>query len=192
MQKNSRNSSADQEDETQAMPRIIVLMHWLLATTVFFLFASSWWMLSLPLPSEDFTYRELPFQLHKNIGISLFLIAVLMVSVRMVTTLGQASVAQSWMQRLVFLEHLLIYFLLLVCCLSGYISSSYSGWQTTLWWLIEIPAWTAENDELNIVFSDIHMWTCWALLVVLILHIAAALYHAFNNDGMIEKMFRPN
>ena len=49
-----------------------ILCHWLLAVSILFLFVSSWWMLSLPLPSDTIGFRVLPFQLHKNIGITLF------------------------------------------------------------------------------------------------------------------------
>ena len=48
--------------------RTAVVMHWLIAVSIFFLFASSWWMLALPLPSAVFRFREFPFQLHKNVG----------------------------------------------------------------------------------------------------------------------------
>ena len=47
-----------------------VIMHWLMAVSIFFLFVSSWWMLGLPFPSADFTYRVFPFQLHKSLGIT--------------------------------------------------------------------------------------------------------------------------
>ena len=172
------------------LPGSVVLLHWLVAASVFFLFASSWWMLSLPLPSDDFTYREFPFQLHKNIGITVF-VAVIFMAVRRVTyLLGDINTKEGWLQRLAVWDHLLLYLLLVVCCLSGYMSSSYSGWATSLWWLIDLPLWTAENDELNILFSDIHMFSCWALLVLLLLHIGAAIYHALDNDGAIDRMFR--
>lgn len=166
------------------------MLHWLVAASVFFLFASSWWMLSLPLPSDDFIYREFPFQLHKNIGITMF-IAVIIMAVRRVTfLLREIEARQGWLQRLAVWDHILLYLLLAVCCLSGYMSSSYSGWGTSFWWLLDLPMWTAENDELNILFSDIHMFSCWALLGLLLLHIGAAIYHAFGSDGEIDKMFR--
>ena len=94
------------------------------------------------------------------------------------------------LEKLAALDHVLTYFLITACCLSGYLSSSFSGWETTWWWLVNLPTWSAENDELNILFSDIHMWTCWALLAVIALHIGAALYHTFRNDEAIIKMFR--
>jgi len=171
-------------------PRLFVVLHWLIALSIFFLFASSWWMLSLPLPSEVYTYRELPFQLHKNIGITLlfalFILLYLGIKYRS-TTQAKLPALQ---RKLARLDHIILYLLISACCLSGYLSSSFSGWDTTVWWLVNLPAWGAENDALNILFSDIHLWTCWALLAVLSIHISAALYHAFASDGAIARMFR--
>jgi len=166
------------------------VMHWLVAIGVFFLFVSSWWMLSLPLPSEDFTYRQLPFQLHKNVGITIMVMIVAMIAISIVKKRKKLQIQKSRLERLAALDHLLTYFLIIACCISGYLSSSFSGWETTLWWLVELPAWSEENDDLNILFSDIHLWTCWALLSVVSVHIGAALYHAFRNDDVIDKMFR--
>ena len=175
---------------SEQLPKAKVVMHWLVAIGVFFLFVSSWWMLSLPLPSEDFTYRQLPFQLHKNVGITIMVMVVAMVALRIVKKRKQLQIKKSRLERLASLDHLLTYFLIIACCISGYLSSSFSGWETTLWWLVDLPAWSEENDDLNIFFSDIHLWTCWALLAVVAVHIGAALYHAFKNDDVIDKMFR--
>ena len=175
---------------SEQLPKAKVVMHWLVAIGVFFLFVSSWWMLSLPLPSEDFTYRQLPFQMHKNVGITIMVMVVAMVALRIVKKRKQLQIKKSRLERLASLDHLLTYFLIIACCISGYLSSSFSGWETTLWWLVDLPAWSEENDDLNIFFSDIHLWTCWALLAVVAVHIGAALYHAFKNDDVIDKMFR--
>lgn len=177
-------------DTKQQLPKLVVVLHWLLAASVIFLFVSSWWMLSLPLPSDEFTYREIPFQLHKNIGITLFITLFIMAARRVGTLYSDLREPDDWLQRLAIWDHLLLYILLAVCCISGYLSSSYSGWSTTLWWLVEMPTWSAESDELNILFSEIHMMSCWLLLALLLLHIGAALYHGLGNDGVIDKMFR--
>jgi len=178
------------EQANSRVSRTVVVLHWLLAASVFFLFVSSWWMLGLPLPSDEFTYRVLPFQLHKNIGFSLFIVIVAMFAIRLFGRDKQELAARSQLQQLADIDHLIVYFLLALCCLSGYLSSSFSGWETTIWWVINLPAWTGEDDALNILFSNIHMWSCWALLAVIAMHIAAAIYHGFGNDGMIDKMFR--
>ena len=170
--------------------KLKIILHWVLATSVFLLFVSSWWMLSLPLPSENFKYRALPFQLHKNIGITLVAVITAMIVIRIVSKRKHEQPKRTKLEKLAELDHILTYILIFACCVSGYLSSSYSGWSTTLWWLIDLPVWSEENDELNILFSDLHMWTCWALLAVIALHIGAALYHAVNNDDVIKRMFR--
>ncbi|PCJ25206.1 MAG: cytochrome b [SAR86 cluster bacterium] len=171
-------------------PRAIIALHWILAASVIFLFVSSWWMLALPLPSNLFTYRELPFQLHKNVGLTLLVLIVAMLFIHFVSKYKAVNSQQNRLELWAHIGHYLIYFFVATCCLSGYMSSSYSGWSTTLWWLVEIPAWTNENDELNILFSDIHGWASWALLILIAMHVAAALYHAFKDDKLINKMFR--
>jgi cytochrome b561 len=165
-------------------------MHWLLAVCIFFLFISSWWMLALPLPSDVFTYREFPFQLHKNIGITLVFLLVLLLYVRFRHRPAPESleVMRPWMRRLAIVDHVILYGLIFAVCISGYLSSSYSGWGTEFWWLVELPNWAYENEDLNIFYSDVHLWTCWALLAVVAVHIGGALYHAFRNDGVVRRM----
>lgn len=170
--------------------RTAVVVHWLLAVSIFFLFASSWWMLALPLPSEEFRFREFPFQLHKNIGITLVVLLALLLFVRLKHRPSPPPLQSSWMRRLALIDHVALYVLIVAVCVSGYLSSSYSGWGTTLWWTIDLPHWGYENEELNIFYSDIHLWTCWALLAVMSVHIAGAVYHAFRNDGIVRRMLR--
>lgn len=181
-------NSADQATRVKPMTKSTRAMHWFIAVGIFFLFVSSWWMLALPLPSDDFTYRVIPFQLHKNVGISLFLIAVILVIWRC----RQIAIWRSQGEKFSQIRqagHWLLYASIIGCCITGYISSSYSGWGTELWWIIQLPNWASENDELNALFSDLHLWSCWVLALLIAVHIAAALNHVLRNDGIIDSMF---
>jgi cytochrome b561 len=178
--------------QTQNFTTTAVVMHWLIAVFIFFLFISSWWMLALPFPSMDFKYRVFPFQLHKSLGITIVFTLSILLYVRLryrpapVLSTGK----RSWLLWLAFLDHVILYILTLACCISGYMSSSYSGWSTTLWWVLELPHWGHEDEELNMFFSDIHLWICWALLAFVSVHVGGALYHAFRNDGFVRRMLR--
>ena len=179
-----------------AMPvaygRFEVASHWFLALSVFFLFVSSWWMLALPLPSEDFRYREFPFQLHKNLGITIILLLIAMAIIRVARGQALAAVANESdaMHKARLGGHIALYVLIFVVCVTGYMSSSYSGWGTTFWWLLDLPYWGHEDEELNQLFSDLHLWACWGLLIAMAAHIGAALLHAFRNDGVIRRILR--
>jgi len=149
-------------------------------------------MLALPLPSDEMTYREFPFQLHKNLGITIVLLMTAMVVIRL--RQGQALVAieaeSPTMRRLRLGGHLALYALIFAVCITGYLSSSYSGWGTTWWWLVDLPYWGREDEELNQLYSDLHLWTCWGLLIAMAAHIGAALTHAFRNDGVMRRILR--
>jgi cytochrome b561 len=172
--------------------RFEVGSHWFLAISVFFLFVSSWWMLALPLPSDVFRYREFPFQLHKNLGITVMLLLFAMALIRIAR--GQALAAvdaeTEAARKLRIGGHVALYLLIFAVCITGYMSSSYSGWGTTLWWVLDLPYWGHENEELNQLFSDLHLWACWALLVAMAAHVGAALLHAMRNDGVVRRIVR--
>jgi len=171
--------------------RFEVVAHWFLAVSVFFLFVSSWWMLSLPLPSDEFRYREFPFQLHKNIGITIVLLMIAMALIRLTRRQALPAPAETrGMSQLRLGGHVALYLLVFAVCVTGYMSSSYSGWGTTWWWLIDLPAWGYEDDDLNQLYSDLHIWTCWALLIAMAAHIGAALLHAVRNDGILRRILR--
>jgi cytochrome b561 len=172
--------------------RFEVVSHWFLVVSVFFLFVSSWWMLALPLPSDEFRYREFPFQLHKNLGFTIMLLMIAMAVVRVghKHSIALAPGETPTMQKLRLGGHITLYVLVFAVCATGYMSSSYSGWATTWWWLVELPYWGHENEELNQLYSDLHLWACWALLAVMAAHIGAALLHAVRNDGIVRRILR--
>jgi cytochrome b561 len=170
--------------------RTALILHWFLAVSIFFLFVSSWWMLGLPLASAEYRFREIPFQLHKNLGITLVAVIIVMLYVRFKHRPQPelSKILSPTLSRLAIVDHVILYAIIFACCVSGYLSSAYSGWSTTLWWLVDLPDWGYENEELNMLYSDIHLWTCWILLAVMAVHISGALYHAFRNDGVVRRM----
>lgn len=177
----------------RSYPPSAVIIHWLLAVSIFFLFVSSWWMLALPLPSKLLRFREFPFQLHKNIGITLVFLLLVLLYVRSKYRSVRDAAAQELTpltRKLATVDHVVLYVLIFAACISGYLSSSYSGWGTTLWWVIDLPNWGREDEELNILYSDIHLWTCWGLLAFVAVHISGAVYHAFRNDNVVRRMLR--
>lgn len=167
-----------------------MVLHWLMAISIFFLFLSSWWMLGLPLASAEWRFREIPFQLHKNIGITLVVLIFILLYVRFKhrPQPDLNELLPSRTSKLAKFDHVFLYVVIIACCVTGYLSSSYSGWGTTLWWIVDLPNWGYENEELNILYSDMHLWTCWILLAAVAVHISGALYHAFRDDGVIRRM----
>jgi len=166
------------------------LMHVIITVFVFFLLMSSWWMMALPLPSDIFTYRAFPFQLHKNVGLTLVVLVLVMLYARVafLSALRKAGAVVPKMPASAKAQNLILYSLLLTCSISGYLSSSYSGWGTRLWWLVDLPNWGYDNDELNILYSDIHMWTYYGLTIIVAVHVGVAVYRGFRNEGIVRRI----
>jgi len=172
--------------------RVAVVLHWLLAVSIFFLFISSWWMLGLPLPSAELRFRAFPFQLHKNIGITLIFVIAILIYVRFKHRPAPADSEsmKPWMHVLAVIDHIALYALIVVTSWSGYMSSAHTRWDTVFWWTIEFPRISAPDEELNMFYSDIHLWSAWLLLAAIAVHIGGAVYHAFLNDGIVRRMLR--
>ena len=167
------------------------LTHAVVAVSVVFVFVSSWWMMALPLPSDVFTYRAFPFQLHKNVGITVVLLVFVMLYLRLARArAARASGVRPPIPRSVTAQDALLYGLVLVCSVSGYLSSVYSGWATRYWWLVDLPNWGYDNDYLNDLYEAIHNWTSYALLAVIAVHLYAATLNAFSQKTFVRRMLR--
>jgi len=178
--------------QRQGFSRTAVILHWLLAVSIFFLFISSWWMMGLPLPSPELQFRAFPFQLHKNIGITLVIIILMLIYVRLRHRPAppDSSDMAPWMHWLAVATHVAVYGLVLTVCITGYMSSAHTRWDTVFWWTIEFPRIAAPSEELNEFWGELHMWTAWALLGIIAVHVSGAIYHAFRNDGIVRRMMR--
>jgi len=167
------------------------VMHVLIAVSAMFLFVSSWWMMALPLPSKIFTYRAYPFQLHKNLGITMVLLVLILLYARLAfMRAAKKAGAKPRVPWWALLQDALLYSLVLICALSGYLSSVYSGWPTRFWWVVTLPNWGSDNDALNDLFGDIHTWTSYGLIAIIAVHIGIATYAAFRNEKFVRRMLR--
>ncbi|MDZ7736937.1 MAG: cytochrome b/b6 domain-containing protein [Gammaproteobacteria bacterium] len=152
--------------QRQGYSRSAVIIHWILAVSIFFLFISSWWMMGLPLPSEELRFRELPFQLHKNIGITLVLLLFVLLYVRFKHRPAPVTDTsmKPWMHKVALLDHILLYALILATCITGYLSSAHTRWDTVFWWLIEFPRIAEANEDLNEFWGELtsgRPGPCW-------------------------------
>jgi cytochrome b561 len=78
-----------------------------------------------------------------------------------------------------------------VCRAVGYLLQSYSG-RLMNWFGIAglpVPSLTAPDNELRETLGDVHGTLAWALLVVIGLHVGAALFHHFvKKDATLARM----
>ncbi len=163
---------------------VAITLHWLIAALIFSLFVIGWYFEALPKGSE----RSWFIALHKSLGITVFGLIVL----RLVWRLSHRPppLPRSmplWEQKAAMLNHYILYALMFVQPISGYLSSSFSGY-TTRYFGIPLPQWGWKDETLNTIFNTIHVADAYLLFAVVTLHVLAALRHLFKQDGIFRRM----
>ena len=86
-------------------------------------------------------------------------------------------------------SHALLYLLLLLIPISGWVYNSASGFPLPWFGLLQLPALAPVSKPLARVALDVHEIAFWVLAAVLLLHVAAALDHHFRHrDTVLLRM----
>ncbi len=156
---------------------IAIALHWLVACAVIGLFALGWWMTELDYYSP--WYQSAPWW-HKSIGLTLALIWLVRIVWRFINPLPLPLDTHTKTEvRAAKAVHLLLYLLLAIAFISGYLISTADGRP------IEVFGWFAVPATLTSIPNqeDIAGWVHWIVACTLIgvagLHAAAALKHHF-------------
>lgn len=163
-----------------------VFLHWLMAAVLLGQIALGLWMLDLPKDASGL--RAGWFNVHKSWGMVLGLLAL----VRWLWALRRPCVAPlaqaQALQWLAAGAHWLLYALMLLSPLSGFLGSVFSGYPIRFFGLTLFKL--AERWELGkMLMSGIHQWTTWALLLLIVLHVAAFMQHQFIlKDAVLRRM----
>jgi len=128
--------------------------------------------------------------LHKSIGVTVFALVVLRLAWRMYSPAPPLPANMSAWQRLVaHLSHGLLYGLLLVLPLIGWIASSASNLTVRWFFLFNLPNPVNPDPALASFAKGLHMTLAWLLLALVCLHVAAAFWHEFKlKDGVLRRM----
>ncbi len=163
-----------------ALPAIA--LHWIIAILIIFLFALGLYMVELP---KDVTpsVRKPWFELHKSLGVTVFLLLLIRIFWRMTheppalpdfITQGQ--------QKFIDVIHKLFYVSMILQPLSGYLSSSFSGYKTKLFGL-PLPHWGWKNEEYNEIFTEVHEVSAMILFTFIVVHLAGIIVHKRKGNG---------
>ncbi len=166
---------------------VSILLHWGVALAVFGLFGLGLWMVGLDYYSS--WYRRAP-ELHKGIGILLFLAMLLRLLWRLVSPPPAALASYSASTRRgAALVHGLLYLGLLVLMLSGYLISTADGRAIEVFGWFSVPATLSGVDGQEDLAGTVHRWLAWALVGLAVLHALAALKHHFiDRDATLSRM----
>lgn len=164
-----------------------ILLHWLTVALVIGLFALGLWMEELDELHE--WYRRAP-HLHASMGIVLLGLTLFrLVWVFITPKPGPVEGAAHWEHIVTTLVHSLLYLLLLLVTLSGYLVATSDGNSIMVFKLFEIPALPWQFEEQEDIAEEVHEILAFGLIGLMILHMLAAFKHHFiSKDNVLKRM----
>ncbi len=130
------------------------------------------------------------FVWHKSVGMLVLALVLVRLGWRLGQPVPRPPDVSPLLRRLATLTHVLLYVLLLVIPLSGWVVNSAAGIPVKLFWLVPLPDLTDPDDALKESAAEVHEIAIGLLLAVLVLHVSAALWHQFvRRDGILRRMW---
>ena len=162
-------------------------MHWLIAVAVFGLFGLGYWMVGLSY--YDDWYRKAP-DIHRSIGMLLLIVMVLRLAWRFINPVPQPLSSYTRFEAFAaHVAHLLLYILIFVAMVSGYLISTADGSSISVFGWFEVPSVTGRIKGMEDTAGLVHYWVTWALVVLACLHgLAAIKHHVIDRDETLRRM----
>jgi cytochrome b561 len=163
---------------------VAIFLHWVMAILIIGLLALGLYMVELPI-----SYQKLKlYGWHKEYG----LLALMLVIVRLIWRITNTTPSLS----LPLLEkiaarsmHWAFYIFMFAMPITGWLITSAAGLPASFFGLFVLPNLVSPNEELRILFEEIHEWLGYALIAAIVLHASAALKHHFiNKDDILRRM----
>jgi len=166
---------------------ISMLLHWVVALVVVVTFGLGLWMVELTY--YDPWYNKAPW-VHKGIGALLFLVVVVRIAWRRISPLPLPLSSHAvWECLVAKLVHYLLYLVMLLTMVSGYLISTADGRALPVFGIIELPALISGVDQQAEIAGKIHFVLACTLIGLAILHMLAALKHHFlDQDRTLLRM----
>jgi cytochrome b561 len=134
--------------------------------------------------------QDVLYTVHKTNGLLIFTLAV----IRLAWRAGQPVPAlpadlPAWRRVSARLSHGLLYLLLFLMPLSGFLYTALGGFPVPLFGLYDLARLVPENKPLAELFKGIHLSLQYVLYAAVALHVAAALqHHLVRRDGVLRRM----
>jgi cytochrome b561 len=162
-------------------------LHWLIALMIAVGFYIGWIMTDIP----GFTPTKLKyFSWHKWIGVTVFVLAAIRLVWRLTHRAPAMPPGMPSVQKLAAeAAHVILYLLMFVIPMSGYLYSSAAGIQVVYLGIVPLPTLIGPDAALKVVLKTIHIWLNYTLLALVAVHTLAALKHQFvDRDGLLARM----
>jgi cytochrome b561 len=160
-------------------------LHWIMALCIIAMLFIGVGMVSSVMPD----YVPL-FTTHRTLGIAILVLALVRLAVRL--TRGAPPLPADLpepMRLAAHLSHYVLYALMIAMPLIGWGLLSAGAYPIRLLGGLELPPILPQSDAMHTLLWNAHVYLAFAFFAVILMHIAAALFHALvRRDGVFEAM----
>ena len=164
------------------------MLHWLTAILIFTTFPIGIAMVEggLARPTQD-----LLFILHKNGGIIILTLVLARLAYRALNPAPPLPDSMpDWQRKVAVLTHWLLYLLVIVMAVSGYVRVKAAGFPLEWFDAMGVPALVPKSEGLAKTAENIHLTVVFALAALILMHVGAAILHgAIKRDGVFQRMW---
>lgn len=161
------------------------VLHWLMAVCILTMLFVGVAMVSTISPA-NLTL----ISIHKPLGIAILVLALVRLAVRLRN--GAPPLPEDLpapMKLGAGLSHIALYALMIVMPLLGWALLSAAAYPVVLFPGVHLPPIAPLSDSLHTLFRNAHVWLAFVFFAVILLHLAAALFHALiRRDGVFQAM----
>ena len=161
------------------------LLHWLMAVCILAMLFIGVGMVSTITP------KFVPLiSIHKSLGIAILVLALIRVAVRLRYGAPPLPAALPEPMKLAaHLSHYVLYALMIIMPLFGWAMLSAAAYPVMLLGGMRLPPILPQSDSLHTLLWNAHFYLGWLFYAVILMHVAAALFHALiRKDGVFETM----
>jgi cytochrome b561 len=161
------------------------LLHWLMAICIIAQLLIGVGMESTVLPK----YLTL-ISIHRSLGIVILALALVRLAVRLRSGAPPLPADLPGPMKLAAkLSHVALYVLMLAMPLIGWAMLSAAGYPIVIFGSVWLPALLPQSDRLHALLWDVHFSLAFLFFAVILMHVAAALFHALvRRDGVFSAM----
>lgn len=167
-------------------PRSLVLLHWLTAAALLI-------VAILALTRDEVSgraARQWLLEGHRHFGLLVLVLAAIRIAMRVRLRPWRSIETSRLLRAVAWLTHAALYLLLLAMPLIGWALSNAEGKPVHVLGLT-LPPLVADDEDLADQLLAWHQGVAWALLALIALHVAAALWHHFiRRDEVMRQMLR--
>lgn len=163
------------------------VLHWLLAVLLLGQLAFGYWLGEVPRNTPERAYAV---NLHKSAGMVIGLLILLRLSWRYSHRPPPAlQMLSRWQRLLAAATHHVLYLCMAVMPLSGYVASNFSRHGVKFFNTMLLPPWGPDDKAVYTTLQQVHKATAILLLLLVVLHVVAAAWHALRRDGVFARIW---